>query len=177
MADNTRLNSNTTSGDLIRDLDRTTAKTQIVLLDVGGTASEKLLGDSGNTIPISATDLGAQADSAATSDTGTFSLIALVKRLLTVFAPAATPTLTNVTSSVTNVTLAASNSSRKRIVIVNDSTSILYMKFGATASSTSYTFKLNPGDTYDSPDFREYTGQIDGIWVSANGAARITEIT
>ena len=35
-----------------------------------------------NPHPVSTTDLGAQADAAASSDAGTFSLIALVKRLV-----------------------------------------------------------------------------------------------
>lgn len=92
-------------------------------------------------------------------------------------ATTATATLSNVSASASNKTLLASNTSRKRIVIYNDSTAILYVKFGATASSTSFTYLLNGGETYESPSQPTYTGQIDGIWASATGAARITEMT
>lgn len=90
------------------------------------------------------------------------------------FSTAAT---TNVTASASNQTLLAANANRKRVVIYNDSTATLYLKFGTTASTTSYTYKLSGGDTYESPALPVYTGQIDGIWASATGAARITEGT
>lgn len=93
----------------------------------------------------------------------------------------ATATLTNVASSATNVTLKASNAARKGLVIVNDSTSILYVKFGATASTTSYSYFL-AGSVNGVPSTLElplvvYTGIVDGIWSSAVGNARVTELT
>ena len=87
-------------------------------------------------------------------------------------AKAATSTLTNVTSSATSVTLKASNASRVSLTITNDSTSVLYVKEGATASATSYTWRLA---SYDTLVIDDYTGIVDGIWVSANGSARVTE--
>ena len=86
-------------------------------------------------------------------------------------------TLTNVASSASNVTVVAANPSRRALIIVNDSTAILYLKFGATASATSYSVKLIAGETYNSPINHIYTGIIDGIWAAANGAARVTELT
>lgn len=83
----------------------------------------------------------------------------------------------NVSSSATNVTLLASNSSRKGFSIMNDSTEILYVKFGATASATSFHVKMQPGTYYESNAGYNYTGIIDGIWASANGAARMGEFT
>jgi hypothetical protein len=59
----------------------------------------------------------------------------------------------------------------------NDSTSILYLKFGSTASATSATVKLVADAYYELPDDPVYTGIITGIWVSATGSARVTEIT
>jgi hypothetical protein len=92
--------------------------------------------------------------------------------------PAAAATLSNVASSATNVTLLASNASRKGVIIHNDSTQILRVKFGATASSTSYTYKLAADETREFPgNTAMYTGIIDGIWASANGSARLTELT
>jgi len=87
---------------------------------------------------------------------------------------AASATLSNVASSATNVTLLASNASRRNAIIVNDSTSVLYVKFGATASATSYTYRLPAYNTLELP-VPVYQGIIDGIWVSANGNARVTE--
>lgn len=91
-------------------------------------------------------------------------------------AGAATATLSNVSSSATNVTLKASNASRLGLLIYNDSTSNLFVKFGATASATSFTVLLGPGAYYEVPA-PVYTGIVDGIWSSASGSARITEIT
>jgi len=88
-----------------------------------------------------------------------------------------TATLTNVASSASNVTVVAANSSRRALIIVNDSTAILYLKFGATATTSSYSVKLIAGETYNSPIANVYTGIIDGIWASANGNARVTELT
>lgn len=88
----------------------------------------------------------------------------------------ATATLTNVASSASNVSLLASNTSRKGLVIVNDSTQRVYINFGATASSTAYTYYLEASDTLEILT-NCYTGAINGIWASANGFARITELT
>jgi hypothetical protein len=90
---------------------------------------------------------------------------------------ASTTALSNVSGTASNTTILAANANRKRVVIVNDSTATLYLKFGATASATSYTYLLYGGDTYESPSNPIYTGQIDGIWASATGAARVTEFT
>lgn len=94
---------------------------------------------------------------------------------------AATATLANVAGSASSVTLQASNAARKGLVIVNDSTAILRIKFGATASATDYTYFL-AGSVGGVPATLElpamtYTGRVDGIWASATGTARVTELT
>lgn len=89
-----------------------------------------------------------------------------------------TGTVTSVNDSASSQTLLAANSSRKGFTIFNDSTEILYVKFGATASTTSYAVKMQPGDYYEALAGTLYTGIIDGIWANnASGAARITEFT
>lgn len=88
----------------------------------------------------------------------------------------ATGTLANVASSATSVTLQASNAARRGFMVHNDSTAILYVKYGTTASATSYTVKLQP-DAYYEMAMPIYTGRIDGIWAAANGNARVTELT
>jgi len=87
-----------------------------------------------------------------------------------------TSTLSNVTSSATSVTLSAANDARRGWLLFNDSTAILYIKFGTTASSTSHTVQVAAAGYYEMPN-PIYAGRIDGIWASANGNARITELT
>lgn len=89
--------------------------------------------------------------------------------------PSTTSALTNVAASASNVTVLALNAQRKGATIYNDSTVVLYLKLGATASATSFTVKLQPDAYYEVP--AEYTGIIDGIWASATGNARVTEIS
>lgn len=95
-------------------------------------------------------------------------------------AIASTATLSSVNDTNISTTLLAANSARRGATIVNESTSTLYVKFGTTASATSYTVALPPmgttGAYYEVPF--GYTGKIDGIWsADASGAARITELT
>lgn len=97
------------------------------------------------------------------------------------FANPSTGTLANVGDAATSTTLIASNSARKGAVIVNDSTSVLYVKFGSSASATSYTYYM-AGTGGGAPAQLEipygYTGIITGFWVSdAGGNARVTELT
>lgn len=108
-----------------------------------------------------------------------FVAVALSLLLLAHLLFAAGPSVASVTSiadSATNVTLLAANQNRKLVTIFNDSTAVLYVKFGATASTTSYTVQIGVGQYFEAPA-PVYTGVIDGIWASdpGTGAARITE--
>lgn len=85
-------------------------------------------------------------------------------------------TLSNVTSSATVVTLVAANTSRKDLLIFNESTAVLYVKFGSVASTSSYTVQL-PANGYFEITKPVYQGIVTGIWAAANGFARITEIS
>lgn len=89
--------------------------------------------------------------------------------------PAATSVLANVASSATSVTIQAANANRLGLTIFNDSTALLYVKFGTTASATSYTVQVAAGGYYEVP--LDYTGRVDGIWAAANGFARVTELS
>jgi hypothetical protein len=88
-----------------------------------------------------------------------------------------TATVTSVASSATNVKLLDANPDRKGLVVFNDSTQVLRIKYGVTASATSFTIKLAAGDVWTMPLAPVFIGQIDGIWESANGNARISELT
>lgn len=92
----------------------------------------------------------------------------------TVHKPITTSTPANVASSATSVQLLAANANRRAASITNDSTQILYIKYGTTASATDYKVALGPQAYFEFP-LPIYTGRVDGIWAAANGAARITE--
>lgn len=68
---------------------------------------------------------------------------------------AATGTLTarnsTITAGGTAQTLAASNSSRKYLLIQNQSVESLYVSFTGTAVADKTSMKLSPGDSYESP--------------------------
>lgn len=90
---------------------------------------------------------------------------------------AASATLSNVTASASSVSLLASNANRRLAIFVNDSDKVAYVKFGTTASATSYTYRLAARDTLELPT-PVYTGAIDCIWEAGpTGAMRITEIS
>jgi hypothetical protein len=87
-----------------------------------------------------------------------------------------TATLANVSASASSVALQASNTARIGWSVYNDSTATLYVNFGATASATAFTVLVGPGGFYEMPQV-VYTGAINGIWSSATGTARVTELT
>jgi hypothetical protein len=89
---------------------------------------------------------------------------------------AATATTTSVNDTASSTTLLASNANRLGATVFNDSTVSLYLKLGATASTSSFTVLMVAASYYEVPF--GYTGVIDGIWASdASGAARILELT
>ena len=94
---------------------------------------------------------------------------------------AATSTLANVASSATSVSLLAANNNRKTAIIINDSTSDLYVTLNASAASTTNYSLFLAAKVGNTPSFLaingdDYSGEIRGIWSSANGFARITEV-
>ena len=88
-----------------------------------------------------------------------------------------TSSVTSVTAAATSTSILASNTSRRMAVLVNDSDKTAYVKLGATASTTSYSYRLSPLQTLELP-IPIYTGAIDAIWDSSpTGAMRVTELT
>lgn len=89
----------------------------------------------------------------------------------------ATATLTNLASAATTASALASNVNRRGVLMFNDDANAVLIKYGATASATSYTVKI-PGDSYWEMPFPIYTGAIDAIWLAdGSGSLRITELT
>jgi hypothetical protein len=92
-------------------------------------------------------------------------------------ARSATAATTQVGDNAASVTLLAANANRRGVSIQNDSSGILYLKCGTTATITDYTVRMARYDYWESPF--GYTGRIDAIWGSDpnDGGARITEFT
>lgn len=131
--------------------------------------------DSGSTTAV--TQAAAASLNATVVGTGTFAVQAAQSGTWSVTATrqiAASETLSNVSASASNVTVLASNASRVGAIFFNDSTSSVYVKLGATASTTSFTYKLFAYQTLELPD-PLYRGIVDAIWDSATGSMRVTE--
>lgn len=88
---------------------------------------------------------------------------------------AATLGYANVVGVASATTLRASNANRLGLTIYNDSTAILYVKLGTGVTTSSFSVKLHPDDYYEVPF--GYTGDVEGIWASATGSARVSELT
>jgi hypothetical protein len=88
----------------------------------------------------------------------------------------ATSTITSVAGAATSTQLLASNTSRTGAYFYNDSTAILYLAFATSASTTAYTVQMAAQTFYEMPTIPVYTGAIFGIWASAAGNCRITEL-
>jgi hypothetical protein len=92
-----------------------------------------------------------------------------------VIATSGTATRTSVASSATLVSLLASNASRRGCNFYNESTATLYLVYGSGGSATDYTVQIPSQSFFECP-VPVYTGAIGGIWSSANGNVRITEL-
>lgn len=73
------------------------------------------------------------------------------------------------------VTLVAENGNRVGLIIFNDSSAILYLLIGGTATTANFSFKLAAGAMYEMP-YEYFTVKVTGIWASENGSAKVTEI-
>lgn len=91
-------------------------------------------------------------------------------------ASPATGTTSSVAGSASPVTILVANTARMGATVFNDSASLLYLLLGAgTASATVFTVQMQPYAYYEVPF--NFNGILTGLWVSATGSARITEIT
>jgi hypothetical protein len=183
MSDNVSIVGETIAADEVT-IDGALAKVQRVKV-VHGVAGSGVDASTSNPLPVALTGTPALPTGAASETTlasvltsvdGVEALLAHLTdgTLLQKQVPLTGATVAQVASSATSVTLKAANASRRSLSIFNDSTAVLYVKFGATASTSSYTVKLNAGDYFEAP-LPMYQGVIDGIWASANGSALVTE--
>ena len=195
MADNTRGGSNDATLPLIATDDVGGVQYQRVKLDVGGdgasspvtsisplpvSLAEGTVVDINNTpLPVTVGNTVDVAVTNAVSVTGsTVEVTGIVDGSIIAVPPkAATGTLTTVADNASSVTILASNANRIKALITNDSSARLYLRFAASAASTSnYGVSLAQHETWEE---WHYTGEIRGIWASdpGDGAARVTEFT
>lgn len=91
--------------------------------------------------------------------------------------PITTAAQTSVAASASSVQLLAANTSRKGASVYNDSDKAMYLKYGTTASTSSFKVKIAIGGFFAFP-LPIYTGRVDAIWDSGpTGNARISEET
>jgi hypothetical protein len=91
------------------------------------------------------------------------------------YARPQTGTVTSVADSASSQTLLSAGATRRGFRLYNDSPYPLYVKYGTTATTSSYTVKVEP---YDWLVEDGYGGRVDGIWsANGSGSARITELT
>jgi len=127
---------------------------------------------------VTACNTGAVTISAAlpagTNNIGDVDVLSLPSVALTTYS---TSSVTSVVSAAVSTSILASNANRRMAILVNDTDKTVYVKLGATASVTSYSYRLTPLQTLEIP-FPIYTGAIDAIWDSSpTGSMRVTEIT
>lgn len=88
---------------------------------------------------------------------------------------AVTGTQSIVPGAAADTIILAANAARQGATVYNDSTAILYLLLAnAVSSNTVYSLQVAAGGYYEVP--AKYTGIIKGIWASATGNARVTEL-
>jgi|GEM_PF-2788394 len=124
--------------------------------------------------------IGALADQTSPDSVDEGDLGALrmtLARMLEVVSVADVATLSNLASATASATALAANANRIGATFYNDDANGVYLKFGATASATSYTILMATGTYYELPA-PVYRGVIDALWVADGaGSLRITELT
>jgi len=89
-------------------------------------------------------------------------------------------TVSSVSGSASSVALFAANGAARQRMVFNDSTAVLYLKYGTTASTASYTAQIPAGGYFELPGNSVaalYQDVVHGIWSAATGAALCTEVT
>ena len=74
-----------------------------------------------------------------------------------------TAKITAVASSASNVSILASNRSRRGLILCNTDANGVYIKFGTTATTSDFSLYLAQNGIYTMTG-QIYTGAIDAIW-------------
>lgn len=155
MADNTQLNTNSTSGDII-------STDELATINGGAAAA-------GEKVQRVKVGYGVDGDLRDVSSS---------YPLPTTPVGSASATTISLAASLSNQTALAANANRKGAQFYLDTLAncAVLLKFGATASGSSFCVRIEPRGAYTLPGPSVYTGQIDVIWESsASGTLRGAE--
>jgi hypothetical protein len=95
---------------------------------------------------------------------------------LTVLASASSASITSLASAATSAQLLAANAARKGLILNNTDANTVLVKYGTTASATSFTVRIIQNAYWEMPS-PIYTGRIDAIWeADGSGSLYATEM-
>ena len=150
-------------------------------VNLGG-ASRRIINRSPLAIPVYP-EVGAQIESLGTNAAFTLpvnwaadfvqssaTLYRVTSMSLLAFS-SATATLSALASAATSGQALAANSSRIGVIVYNSDSNAVLLKYGTTASASSFTVRIAGGGHWSMPQ-PVYTGRIDVIW-EADGAGSL----
>lgn len=90
------------------------------------------------------------------------------------------PTRTTTADQATAAQLVAANTGRVNLLVYNDSTEVLFLRFGGAPTLSDYDFPVAPGQFFNM--LRDlggvYRGAVHGIWENdSTGTARVADYT
>ena len=86
----------------------------------------------------------------------------------------ASASVVSISASTTSVLLAVSNSARKEVLIENNSDDVMYVKYGISATTSSYSFTLKK---FEVAIVDSYKGVIHAVWGGVTGNCTVSIIT
>lgn len=156
-----------------------TPANQANALKVDGTATTQPISAAALPLPSGASTSALQTTGNSSLSSIDTKLPALVSSKVPVLSTESTPSTAVVTSLnalVTNQTALSANANRRSAIFYRSGAAVVYIKFGATATTSDYTIQLVNNAVYELP-FPCYTGRIDVIFAGTTGTLKITEIT
>ena len=87
---------------------------------------------------------------------------------------ASTSSVSRIAVNTGSTTIAASDPDRLRLVVVNDSSTSCYVKYGTAATPNSLTYRLSPGSTLEETG---YTGIVTATLDTGTGHCHVTILT
>jgi hypothetical protein len=95
---------------------------------------------------------------------------------LTVLQAASSASITALASSASSAQLLAANAARKGLILNNTDANAVLVKYGTTASASSFTVRITLNGYWEMPK-PIYTGRIDAIWeADGSGSLYATEL-
>jgi hypothetical protein len=83
--------------------------------------------------------------------------------------------VTRVAVSSTSVQFLAANTARLGMIVVNESSGTMFLKYGTAAASNSYTYRITSNQVLEVGS--NYTGIVHAILGSGSGNGQITELS